>query len=168
MSWNDITPESLQESAFKLIGSDWMLITAGAPSSFNTMTASWGGFGVIWNKPVVWCVIRPQRHTYQFMEQSDLFTLSFLPDGFQEALWICGTKSGRDCDKIGEAGLNPVAGNTPGTTVFQEARLIMECRKLYSQDIDPDRFCDQNLDSNYPDKDYHRMFIGEIIRCAVK
>jgi len=168
MSWKDTTPEQIQESAFKLVGSDWMLITAGPIDHFNTMTASWGGFGVIWNKPVIWCVIRPQRYTFEFMEAAENFTLSFLPEEFRDALFECGTKSGRDCDKVAEAGLTPVAGFTPGTTVFSEARIIMECRKLYTHDIDPAHFLDPAIDSNYPDKDYHRMYLGEIIRCASK
>lgn len=168
MNWKDTTPELIQENAFKLIGSDWMLITAGAVDHFNTMTASWGGFGVIWNKPVVWCVIRPQRYTHEFMESSKHFTLSFFAEEFRDALWVCGTKSGRDCDKVSESGLTPMAGFTPETTVFSEARIIMECRKLYTQDIDPTNFVDSEIDSNYPDKDYHRMYMGEIVRCASK
>jgi flavin reductase (DIM6/NTAB) family NADH-FMN oxidoreductase RutF len=168
MSWKDTTPKLIQESAFKLVGDDWMLITAGPIDHFNTMTASWGGFGVIWNKPVVWCVIRPQRYTYEFIEAADNFTLSFLPEEYRDALFECGTKSGRDSDKVTDAGLHPVAGFTPETTVFTEARIIMECKKLYTQDIDPARFLDPAIDTNYPEKDYHRMYLGEIVRCASK
>jgi flavin reductase (DIM6/NTAB) family NADH-FMN oxidoreductase RutF len=168
MNWKDITPDQIQESSFKLVGDVWMLITAGPIDHFNTMTASWGGFGVIWNKDIVWCVIRPQRYTYEFMESSEFFTLSFLGEEHRDALWVCGSKSGRDCDKVAETGLSPVAGFTPNTTVFSEARIIMECKKLYTQDIDPTRFVDPAIDTNYPNKDYHRMYMGEIVRCAVK
>ena len=145
-----------------------MLVTAGDTGHFNTMTASWGGFGVLWNKSVVWCVIRPQRYTREFIDTADNFTLTFFSEDYRDALWVCGTKSGRDCNKVAESGLTPIAGSIPNTTLFSEARIIMECRKIYTTDIDPLNFVDPDIDSNYPDKDYHRMYFGEILRCAVK
>jgi flavin reductase (DIM6/NTAB) family NADH-FMN oxidoreductase RutF len=163
-NFKQIKPEEIGDNTFELIGKDWMLITAGAPGSYNTMTASWGGFGVLWNKNVCWCVIRPQRYTYEFTEKADTFTLSFFDENHRDALNICGSKSGRDIDKAAATGLTPVAGDTPGTTTFAEARLVIECRKLYFQDIDPANFLDPAIDGNYPQKDYHRMYIGEIVR----
>jgi len=163
-----IRPEELSENVFKLIGSDWMLITAGPPEEHNTMTASWGGFGVIWNKKVCFCVIRPTRHTYGFIEKAENFTLSFFDESYRNSLQFCGTKSGRDVNKAQETGLTPTTGTLPGTTYFAEARLVIECRKLYYQDIDPANFLDPDIDKNYPEKDYHRMYIGEIVECRVK
>jgi flavin reductase (DIM6/NTAB) family NADH-FMN oxidoreductase RutF len=162
-----ITPEELPDNAFKLVGSDWMLITAGSPDAYNTMTASWGGVGVLWGRSVSWCVVRPQRHTYQFMERADCFTLSFFGEDYREALQLCGSTSGRDTDKARAAGLTPVAGALPGTTQFAEARLVIACRKIYVHDIDPAHFIDPSIGDNYPGKDYHRMYVGEIrdIRC---
>lgn len=164
----NIKPEELTDNTFSLIGKDWMLITAGSPDSYNTMTASWGGVGILWNKSVAWCVVRPTRHTYGFMEKSDTFTLSFFEEEYRDALMLCGTKSGRDTDKAAETGLTPVAGELEGTTTFGQARLVLECRKLYFQDIDPANFQDPALDGNYPDKDYHRMYVGEIVNCRVQ
>ena len=166
--FNIIKPEEITDNTFKLIGTDWMLITAGPPEAHNTMTASWGGLGVIWNKNVCFCVIRPTRHTYGFIEKADNFTLSFFEDKYKSALTLCGTKSGRDIDKAKATGLTPVSGTLPGTTYFEEARLVIECRKIYYQDIDPKHFLDPKIDENYPEKDYHRMYIGEILECKIR
>ncbi len=163
-----ITPEELPGNFFKLIGSDWMLITAGNTASWNTMTASWGTLGVLWNKPVSICFIRPQRYTYQFTERNHFYTLSFFSEDYREVLNFCGTKSGRDFDKSAETGLNPM--ETPnGSISFREARIILECRKLYSDLIQPGNFILSDVISkNYPRKDFHRFYIGEITDARVR
>jgi len=161
-------PHEITDNIFKLIGSDWMLITAGPPEAYNTMTASWGGLGVIWNKNVCWCVIRPGRHTYEFIEKADVFTLSFFEEEQRDALNYCGSHSGRDVDKAAATGLTPVAGSLRGTTTFQQARMVVECRKIYFQDIDPAHFLDPGIEANYPQKDYHRMYFGEVVNVVVR
>jgi len=165
--FKSIKPTDIAENAFKLIGKDWMLITAGNGESFNTMTASWGGLGVIWNKNVCFCFVRPQRYTYEFLERESSFTLSFFDEKYRNALNICGSKSGRDCDKVAEAGLTPMVCSS-GSVSFREARLVIECRKIYFQDIDPKNFLDDLIAGNYPKADYHRMYIGEITACWIK
>ncbi|HHV99230.1 MAG TPA: flavin reductase family protein [Clostridiaceae bacterium] len=164
----EIKPEQITDNTFKLIGSDWMLVTAGTLGSYNTMTASWGGFGVLWNKNVCFCVVRPSRYTYGFMEKADTFTLAFFDDNYRKALAFCGSHSGRDVDKAAKTGLTPVeSGN--GSVYFDEARLVLECRKLYFQDLNPANFIDMGIDKEYyPEKDYHRMYVGEVIRCLQK
>ena len=97
-----------KEDALNLIGKQWMLVTAGTSEKFNTMTASWGGLGWLWNKPVAFVFIRPERYTHGFIEASDCMTLSFYGEEYREALKICGTKSGRDIDKVAATGLTPV------------------------------------------------------------
>ncbi len=159
--------QSLKESTFKLLGSDWMLITAGSIESFNTMTAAWGGLGVLWDKNVCYCFIRPQRYTYEFMEKADSFTLSFFEEKYRDMLDFCGVNSGRDTDKVKETGITP-AGGKLSTVYFSEARLVFICRKIYFQDLIPDHFLDQSIQKNYPIKDYHRMYIGEIVSCLKK
>ena len=156
-------PSALPGNLFELIGKDWMLITAGdSPEHHNTMTASWGGAGVLWNKPVAFCFIRPQRYTYEFVEREEFFTLSFFPDGFRQTLQRCGTKSGRELDKAKECGLTPI--ELDGGIAYQEARLILVCKKCYFSDIQPEQFLDPEIDrKNYPGKDYHRMYIGDIV-----
>lgn len=162
-----VDPALLPDNVFELIGKEWMLITAGQPEKFNTMTASWGGLGVLWNKNVVFCFVRPNRYTREFLDKEDNFTLSFFSEEYRDELMFCGTNSGRDTDKIEKTGLTPISTNKNLVT-FEEARLILECKKIYIQDIDPKNFLSKEIETNYPQKDYHRMFIGEIINCLMK
>ena len=166
MRFKETMPEQLNDNPFKLIGTDWMLITAGTPESFNTMTASWGGLGILWERKVATCFIRPTRYTYEFAERSQNFTLSFFHETYRKALTYCGTHSGRHSDKIKEAGLTPVKEGD--FIYFSEARLVLACRKIYTQDIDPGRFLDSKIGEMYPQKDYHRIYIGEIVKCLVQ
>ena len=163
-SFKNISPTLITDNPFQLIDKEWMLITAGELNFFNTMTASWGGFGILWNKPVVFCFVRPVRYTYQFMENSDFFTATFFDQEYREALNFCGANSGRDIDKATATGLTPVASSNGGV-YFEQARLVLECRKLYFSDIDPEHFVVPEINRNYPKADYHRMYIGEIVSC---
>ena len=158
-----IDPKTIQDNVFSTIGSDWLLITAGTKERCNTMTASWGGLGVLWGRNVATVYIRPQRYTYEFVEQSDCFTISMFDESWRDALNLCGTKSGRDVDKIKECGFTVVEGEG-GAPYFEQARLVLVCRKLYWQDMDPDHFLDPEIDSRfYAQKDYHRVYVGEIV-----
>jgi len=128
------------------------------------MTASWGGMGILWNKPVVFCFVRPQRYTYKFMESNDLFTMSFFEEQYREALNLCGKVSGRQVDKMKATGLKAV-DSPNGSVFYEQAKLMLECKKLYYSDIDPTHFLHEKISANYPKKDYHRMYIGEIVSC---
>lgn len=166
-NFTEISPKELPNNPFRLIGDDWMLITAGNKTKYNTMTASWGGVGIMWNKPAATIYVRPQRYTFEFIEASDYFTLSFFTDEYKPALGICGKKSGREIDKAAECNLNAVSVGE--SIAFQEAKLILLCKKVYHNDIDPANFHDGSIDSaNYPNKDYHRMYIGEIVNVYQK
>lgn len=164
--FNEIHPETLNDNVFKLIGKDWMLITAGSLAKYNTMTASWGGMGILWGRKVAFCVIRPQRYTFQFMESAPVFSLTFFTEAYRYALDFIGTNSGRKLDKAAECGLTPFEPS-PGIVSFMEARLILECKKLYTHDLDPEKFLDPTLNNVYPARDYHRMYIGEIMRASL-
>jgi len=163
----EVEPEGIRDNVFKLIGSDWMLVAAGTRDSFNMMTASWGGMGVLWNKNIAICFIRPHRYTYEFIERADTFTLSFFSEQYRDALNLCGSKSGRHVDKAATTGLTPVDGAT-GAVYFAEARLVLECRKIYFQDLNPAHFLDSDIHKNYPKRDYHRMYVGEILHCLAR
>lgn len=164
--FNEINISDLKINPFTMIGKQWMLITAGNESGFNTMTASWGGIGVLWGRNVVTCYVRPQRYTYEFMEKGDYFTLSFYSEEYRNALNICGSKSGRDIDKVAVTGLTPVYGEHG--VYFEEAETVLICKKIYFQDFDPKHFLDETIEGNYPKKDYHRMYIGEIEKVLTK
>src|SRR5699024_11934868 len=100
MMFTRIDPKELNKNVFSLIGDRWMLITAGTREKCNTMTASWGGLGVLWGKPVATVYIRPQRYTMEFVEGSEFFTLAFFGEAYRKALALCGSKSGREIDKV--------------------------------------------------------------------
>ncbi len=163
-----IDVKQLPDNVFKLLDNDWMLVTAGTESHCNTMTASWGGFGVMWNKPVAVCVIRPQRHTITFVEENDFFTLSFFDEKHRDILNFCGKKSGSNTDKIKETGLK-VLPTVQGTVAFEQARLVFVCKKLYADDIKAGNFVTPEIVGKmYPNNDFHRFFIGEIVECYIK
>ncbi len=161
----EIDIKNLTGNVFQMFDDEWMLITAGTKESFNMMTASWGTFGILWNKPVAIVFIRPQRHTLSFVNKNNQFTMSFFPGKYRHILNYCGQHSGRSVDKVKETGLIPMF--TPsGSISFEQARLIVECRKIYSDDIKAEKFIDKDIiNTIYPTKDFHRMFIGEIIHC---
>lgn len=162
-----IDPKALDQNVFSLIGDQWMLITAGKQDQCNTMTASWGGLGVLWGKPVATVYIRPQRYTLEFVEREDTFTLCFFGEQYRKALALCGSKSGRDVDKVKECGFT--VATAEGAPYFEEADLVLVCKKAYWQDMDPTHFLDGEIDSKwYPGKDYHRIFIGEIVEVLRK
>ncbi len=165
--FHEISPEALGENVFDLIGKQWMLITAGDDKDVNTMTASWGGMGVLWGKNVCFIFVRPQRYTFGFLEKTEGFTLSFFEESHRKALELCGSKSGRDLDKIAAAGLTK-AWCGEQRPAFEEAKLVVACRKLYYQDLIPEQFLDPAIDKNYPRKDYHRMYVGAIEACYTK
>jgi flavin reductase (DIM6/NTAB) family NADH-FMN oxidoreductase RutF len=160
-----IDPAALRIQPHDLFANRWLLLTAGDFSArrYNTMTVAWGSIGTLWNKPFVQAVVRPQRHTRKFMDEFDTFTLCAFPPACRAALQLLGTKSGRDGDKIAESGLTPAAAEKVAAPVFAEAILAIECRKLYWQDMDPKGFVAPFVAANYPQKDYHRIYFGEIV-----
>ena len=173
-NWVEKNIKEFRGSPVKRIGEEWMLITSGntqaGAGNWNTMTASWGGFGVLWHKDVAFMFIRPGRHTRSFVESNPLFTFSFFNKKYRKAMDLCGEKSGKDSDKATEAGLTPIvfetniaAGRAAGAVAFKEASDIVICRKIFAQDIDPANFLDSALTSHYPLQDYHRMYVGEVL-----
>lgn len=165
MSRSVIPLDRLVLRPFHIWADRWFLLTAGNYSrgEFNTMTVSWGSLGTLWNKPFAQVVVRPSRYTMEFLERSADFTLSSFSEEYQDALRLLGTKSGRDGDKISEAGLTPIASSKAVSPCFAEANLVLECRKLYWQDLDSGHFLDPMIEEHYPRKDYHRVYYGEIV-----
>lgn len=167
MSFKEVKAEELELNPFEKIGREWLLITAGDGEKSNTMTASWGAMGVMWGKNAVTVYIRPQRYTKEFVDREELFTISVLPESLRKALNYCGTVSGKGIDKIKEAGLTPYP--VEGTVGIQEADLIMVCRKMYHDVIKPECFdVKENDEKWYPERDYHMMYIAEVVKVLVK
>lgn len=175
--FKNISPAELVDNPFKLIGKDWMLVTSAndgegtvCGKDYNTMTASWGGVGILWNKPVAFVFIRPQRHTFGFSEENERMTLTFFEEKYRDALTFCGRNSGRDHDKAEVCGLTPVfETNEKGRAAwFDEARVVLKVRKLYADWLKKDAFTDASPLSSYPADDFHKMYICEIEEVLVK
>jgi flavin reductase (DIM6/NTAB) family NADH-FMN oxidoreductase RutF len=145
-----------------------LILTAGdfAAGHYNAMAVGWGSFGTMWDRPIAMVVVRPQRYTYEFIEKYDTFTLCAFPPGYRKAVDLIGTKSGRDGDKIAEAGLTAVAAGAVAAPIFAQAELVVECRKIFRTVYEPSQFIDPSIDRNYLKKDYHRVYFGEILAVA--
>ena len=160
-----IDPFEIKDNVFKAIGNDSFLITAGKKGRFNMMTASWGGWGYLWKMPVVFCFIRPQRHTFRFMEENDGFTISFFDDKYKNILSTCGSVSGKVVDKMQITGLLPLETES-GNIYFEQARLVLECHKLYANYIKPEKFTDLQISAEiYPGRDFHKLYIASVVQC---
>lgn len=165
-SFQPITPESITENTFKAIGKDWFLVTAASEGTVNTMTASWGGFGIMWGKPVAYVVVRDSRYTKEFMDKENAFSLSFFPSEYKKQLSYLGSVSGRDEDKISKTGLTVVADDIP---YFEEAKLVIKAKTLYKQEMKQECFLDPTTPTRwYPNGNYHTMYIAELVEVLQK
>lgn len=164
---NEVTFEKFNENPFKMIGEDWLLFTAKKDDKVNTMTASWGGLGILWGKKVAYIFVRPQRYTKEFIDNAERLTISVLPNSFRKELSYLGTVSGKDEDKISKANLT--VKEYENTPYFDEARLVLVCKKLYMQKLEEECFIENGLaDKWYPNKDYHFMYVVEIEKILEK
>jgi flavin reductase (DIM6/NTAB) family NADH-FMN oxidoreductase RutF len=160
---NEIKADDLKLKITDLWSRQWLVLTAGTMQDFNSMTIGWGSVGVMWRKPFVQVVVRPGRYTFEFMEKYPTFTVCAFPEHYRDAVKLLGTQSGRNSDKIEDSGLTILKSNSIDAPAYEEAELILECRKMYWQDMNPGHFLDNELDNNYPKKDYHRIYFGEIV-----
>ena len=167
MEFKEIAPEDFNESVFKVIGKDWLLLSGTVNGKTNAMTASWGGMGIMWGKPVAFVFVRPQRYTKEFLDNGDGMAISVFDESYRKLLGYFGSVSGRDEDKITKAGLTKVEDN--GQVYFGEARIAMVCRKLYAQEMKSECFIDKESEERwYPNKDYHTLYVMEIEKLLVK
>lgn len=163
-----INPREIDENVIRLIGDKWMLVAAGDREKFNMMTASWGSMGFLWNKPVVMVFVRPQRYTFEFTEKCDMFTLTFFDERYRQALNVCGSVSGKEVDKVKESELTPYFTET-GNPASEEASLVLECRKLYTDFLEEEAFVDRKIvDAQYKEKDFHKVYVAEIVNVWVR
>lgn len=166
-NYKEIIPEQVDKNIFHLINDEWMLITAKKDDKINTMTASWGGFGIIWNKRVAGIVIRTNRYTKEFVDGSSKFSLCFFDGEYKKTLTYLGSVSGRDEDKITKSKMT--VNYIEDVPYFEEAEMVIVCRKLYAQQMKPECFVVKEMDNEfYPKKDYHTLYIGEIEKIYIK
>lgn len=167
MSFEKIEINSLEFSPTKAIGENWGILTGVSADGFNSMTVSWGSVGVLWSKPCVFAFVRPGRYTYRFMEDGELFSLAIMPEGIHKEMAVFGSKSGRDTDKYAVSSFT--ASEYERVKFPEEAQTVFICRKIAAGDIKPEWFIDSSIDpENYPKKDYHRMYVGEILTVLKK
>ena len=146
---------------FETFDKKWALLTAGNKEKFNTMTISWGGLGTIWGKPVATVYVRSSRYTFEFMENSDYFTVSFYPEEYKKTLGVLGSKSGRDIDKMHIEGLTAVEAGE--SVSFKEAEVTLVCKKLFKQELNPKNMPSEVAEQFYKKDALHHMFIGEVV-----
>lgn len=166
MSRKPVDIGSLTIQPHKLFHNQWVLLTAGdfAMGDFNTMTIGWGALGTMWSKPFAFVAVRHSRYTFEFMEKYDTFTLTAFPEEYHDALNLLGSRSGRDGDKIAESGLTPEPASLVAAPSFIEAEIVIECRKMYADDLNPVHFIDESIYIHYPNRDFHRIYYGEILK----
>ena len=163
----EISVKELQLNPMTLISDEWMLLTAGTKEGcFNSMTCSWGHLGSIWGHYSAVCYVRPQRYTKEFIDREELYTLCFFSEDYKKDLAYLGSHSGKDEDKLSATKLTPAFGE--GYSYYEEAKLVLVCRKLYRAPILEEGFVDKAVvDKCYPEKDFHDMYIGEIVKVLV-
>jgi flavin reductase (DIM6/NTAB) family NADH-FMN oxidoreductase RutF len=154
---------SFSENIFKLLDKDSALLTAGNLDSFNAMTISWASIGSLWRRNIITVYVRPSRFTFQFIAKQPYFTVSFFPENYQDKLTYLGTHSGREEDKIKKCNLTPIPAKNNAVT-YSEARLTFVCKKLYEYDLNPEQIPETIRNRFYLQKDYHRVFVGEIVQ----
>ncbi|MCD7973923.1 MAG: flavin reductase [Candidatus Azobacteroides sp.] len=157
-----VPPSDISEDLF-MIHKDWMLVSAGTDSLYNTMTASWGGFGTGWEKSVAFMFIRDSRYTYEFLKKDTVYTLSFFDEEYKDVMKMLGRKSGRDTEKLKDSGLTYLKMPS-GAPAFREASMIVECRKLVDQPLQKESVSSEEIAKWYTgEPGTHHIFFGEII-----
>jgi len=155
--------KSLRDNPVSLFADNWFVVTAGNDSAYNQMTISWGALGSLWNSPVATIYIRDTRYTYQFINRGKYFTLCAFDEAYRDKVLFIGSHSGRNTDKLKETRLTPLK-TVLGNIYYKEARLVIECEKIYSGDLLPENILDSVGKNMYKDTDsLHRMFIGKIL-----
>lgn len=153
--------------AITALANDGAFLTVSANGTTNTMTIGWGTIGYIWGKPIMMVMVRPSRHTFGLLEQADEFTVSIPLSGLKEELKFCGSKSGREIDKISVCNLPTSAGQTVSAPVIADCDLHYECKVVFKSEMDP-ACLTESYRKWYAKGDYHTLYFGEITACYQK
>lgn len=169
--WRKIDPAAIPDNPVALFGKDWMALAAGREGDFNAMTIGWGGLGTLWgmDNAVVTVYVAPTRYTHEYMEKNEYFTVTAFPEAHRDALKVLGSRSGRDGDKIAAAGLT-VSFTELGNPIFNEGRLVLECRKIYRAPFDPAGMGERGKAVYAPGRNLkpHTIYMGEVVNAWVK
>lgn len=159
--WHEISPLEIK-NAIELFDKDWMALAVGKEGDMNAMTISWGEIGELWNKPVLTVYVSSSRYTHEFMERNGYFTVTAFPENRRSSLQYIGTHSGRDGDKLKEAGLTAEFTEL-GNPIFKEANLAIECRIIYKAPFVKEDIAADVAEIYDNGMGVHTMYIGEII-----
>jgi len=170
--FTELPPKELNDNVFKLFSEDFTVITAGDSTYYNSMTAGWGGIGILNRVPAIYCVLRANRYTLELIKKDSTYTMSFFPDEHKDQVFFLGSKSGRNTQKMQETTLSAV--QTPsGNMTYKEARLVFECRLAQITTVSPNDFYYKEhkelIEDGYAEaNDYHKMVFGEITKIWVR
>lgn len=151
---------------FDMFKNQWALATAGGIDHWNTCTIGWGSLGILWRKNIVTVYVNPDRYTWEFLKDSDIFTVAFFPPEYRNALGYLGSHSGRDGDKVAAAGLTP--RELGGGVTYAEADLTFVCRKIYQAPFEREGMAEEISNGIYKNWQPHWMFVGEILQAEDK
>lgn len=162
-----VDPFQYVAEANKLMRKDGIFLVAKGKKP-NTMTIGWGFLGTMWSRPVFVVAVRHSRHTFKLLEESDSFTVCLPAKDMEEALEICGTKSGRDMDKFKDFGFTAVKGATVDSPYIKECPVHYECKIIYKDDIAPGILLKEVESDVYPSKNMHMLYYGQILGAYAK
>lgn len=165
--WKAVTAKEIEDNPVVKVGDEWMVLAAGREGDMNAMTIGWGTWGVLWGRPVMTVYVSSSRYTHSFMERNEYFTVTGFPEQYRQALSYIGSHSGRDGDKLKDAGLTPEFTEL-GNPIFREADLAIECRLLYKEVLDVTQVPDRIREMYDRGVGPHSMYIGEIVNVWVK
>ena len=166
--FKEINAKELSANLFHKIDNEWLLICSYDRDNGreNMMTASWGGFGILWNREVCFLFVRPQRHTHKLLSEQEEFSVAVLPEELKAAHKVCGRLSGADVDKMKETGLHET--ELDGVRTVAEANLVFLVKKLYEDELKKTGFLEEALLKNYPTDDFHTVYVCEIKKVYIK
>lgn len=163
MKYTNIAPNEFNKEMLEQLRKG-IFMTTKKGDKVNTMTIGWGGINVIWYKYVFIAYVRYSRDTYEMLENNDEFTISVpLTKDLKQELAYCGTKSGRDTNKIKDCNLSVVPGRTTNTPVIGDCDLHYECKVIYRQAMEPSQITQAVKDKYYTTHNYHVVYYGEIV-----
>ena len=152
-----------------------VLVTTKVGDKVNSMTIGWGTYGTEWSTEMFAVYVRLSRYTREMLDQNPEFTINvpmdtIEPERLKEILKVCGSKSGRDMDKIGELGLTLEEGEEISVPGLKELPLTLECKVVYRQKQNIE-LIDKKFDRFYPVEengvDEHYAYYGEVVKAYI-
>jgi flavin reductase (DIM6/NTAB) family NADH-FMN oxidoreductase RutF len=138
-----------------------LLASTRADGASNAMTIGWASLGIIWGLPMMVVLVRPSRYTYQFIESSGLFTVNVPTEAMRPYVNMCGTKSGRELDKLADVATS--MGQAVEAVVLDNCPLVYECKVVHTNDVIPQNLAPYIDERAYARGDYHRVYYGQIM-----